>query len=184
MTLFVNACVRRKSRTERLARALLGTFDDKIEEVKLNELRFPQTDEGLLRERDRLISAGRFGAPMFVLARQFAKADTIVIAAPYWDLSFPAALKEYFEHINVIGVTFTYTEDGVPQGLCQAKKLYYVTTSGGTDVPDEFGYGYVKALCEKFYGIKDTTLIKAEGLDIVGNNAEEIIEEKIRQIKS
>ena len=61
---------------------------------------------------------------MFELARQFAAADQIVIAAPYWDLSFPAALKQYFEQINVLGITFAYTPEGVPKGLCRARKLY------------------------------------------------------------
>ena len=36
----------------------------------------------------------------------------IVIAAPYWDLSFPAVLKTYLEQINVLGVTFDYSDDG------------------------------------------------------------------------
>jgi len=38
---------------------------------------------------DALIAAGSFDDPMFALARQFAAADEVVIAAPLWDLSFP-----------------------------------------------------------------------------------------------
>ncbi len=45
-----------------------------------------------------------------------------------------------FEHINVVGMTFDYSADGVPIGLCKAKKLYYITTSGGDFAPDEYGY--------------------------------------------
>ena len=41
---------------------------------------------------------------MFDLAKQFAEADEVIIAAPFWDLSFPAALKQYFEQINVLGI--------------------------------------------------------------------------------
>ena len=41
---------------------------------------------------------------MFDLASQFQQADEIVIAAPYWDLSFPAILKLYLENIYVTGV--------------------------------------------------------------------------------
>ena len=112
---------------------------------------------------------------MFYLANQFAKADEIIIAAPFWDLSFPAALKQYFEQINVIGVTFRYTPEGVPKGLCRAKRLTYITTAGGEYVPDEYGFGYVKALAQNFYGIRDVNLIKATGLDIVGADVEKII---------
>ena len=115
-------------------------------------------------------------------ARQFAAADTIVIAAPHWDLSFPAALKQYVEQINVRGITFEYTPEGVPVGLCKARKLYYVTTAGGNFVPQDFGYGYIKALAESFYGIKDVELISATGLDIWGADAEAIVEDRIRQL--
>ena len=59
------------------------------------------------------------------------KADIIVIAAPYWDLSFPAQLKDYIERVNAVGVTFDYDQEGIPYGLCRAKKLVYITTAGG-----------------------------------------------------
>ena len=114
---------------------------------------------------------------MFGYARQFVQADTIVIAAPFWDLSFPAALKNYLEQINAIGITFRYTPEGVPQGMCRAKKLYYVTTAGGDFVPEGYGFGYVKALAQNFYGIQDVELIKAVGLDIDGAPVEKILRE-------
>ena len=124
MILFVNACVRGESRTRRLAEALLDRLGGEMEEVRLHEIDFPVVDEAFLTERDRLIAQEKWGHPMFELARQFAAADQIVIAAPYWDLSFPAALKQYFEQINVLGITFAYTPEGVPKGLCRARKLY------------------------------------------------------------
>lgn len=105
----------------------------------------------------------------------FANADTVVIAAPYYDLSFPAMLKQYFEQINVLGLTFTYSETGTPKGLCKAKDLYYVTTAGGPIISDEFGFGYVKALAKCFYGIENVYQIKAEGLDIIGADVEAIL---------
>ena len=123
-----------------------------------------------------------FDDDCFKLARQFAEADTIVIAAPYWDLSFPAALKQYIEKINVLGITFEYTAEGYPMGLCKADKLYYVMTAGGNYVPEEFGYGYIKALAENFYGIKEVKLIKATGLDIYGNDPEKIMAEAVNSI--
>jgi len=109
------------------------------------------------------------------MAHQFAEAGTIVIAAPYWDLSFPASLKQYLEIINVVGITFKYSKEGVPTGLCNAKKIYYVTTAGGNYVPDDFGYGYVKALANGYYGINEVKLIKANGLDIYGADVNEIL---------
>jgi len=177
MTLFINACVRKNSRTRRLADCLLKKLDEPFTEVRLDGIRFPVTDEDYLDTRDRLIAEEKFSDPAFSRARQFADADRIVIAAPYWDLSFPASLKQYFEHINVRGITFTYTPEGIPKGLCKAKDLYYVTTAGGNYVPEEYGFGYVKALAAGYYGITDVKLIQAAGLDIDGADVDRIMDE-------
>ena len=172
MILFVNACVREESRTKRLADNLLEKLGEPVEEVKLSEISFPVADEAF-----SLIKSGAYDDPLFSLARQFAGAEKIVIAAPYWDLSFPASLKQYIEQINVLGITFSYTAEGTPMGLCRAKELYYVMTAGGTFCPEEYGYGYIKALAENFYGIEKVSLIKAVGLDIVGADVEGILGE-------
>ena len=177
MILFVDACVRENSRTERLAKSLLNKLDGEVTTVKLKDVDFGVTDEAYLKKRDDLIAAGAFDHEMFDLARQFAQADTIVIAAPYWDLSFPAMLKQYIEVINVVGITFEYTPEGYPKGLCRADKLYYVATAGGNFLPEEFGFGYVKSLAENFYGIKDVRHIMAVGLDIYGADEEAIMKE-------
>ena len=182
MTLFINTCVREESRTKILSDALLSKLGD-YEELKLENIDFPKTDEAFLKKRDSLIASQSFDNPMFTLARQFAKADIIVIAAPYWDLSFPAVLKQYIEHINVLGITFEYTPEGFPKGLCKANKLYYVMTAGGTYVPEEYGFGYIKSLAENFYGIKDVELIKATGLDIYGTDEKAVLNDVIARIE-
>lgn len=174
--LYVNACVRKASRTRRLAERLLAALDTPCEEVCLERVTFPVVDEDYLDRRDRLISKGDLQDPMFALARQFSQAETIVIAAPYWDLSFPAMLKQYLEQINVVGITFKYSEEGVPIGLCRAKRLFYVTTAGGHYVPEAFGFGYVKALAQSYYGIPEVSKIEAVGLDIDGADAGAILE--------
>lgn len=173
--LFINACVREESRTKRLADLLLSKLGQPFEEVRPADIAFPVVDEAFLAMRDKLISRADFGHSAFNLARQFSEAETVVIAAPYWDLSFPSALKQYFEQINVVGITFRYTEEGVPESLCKAKQLYYVTTAGGPYAPDAFGFGYVEALARNFYGIRDIRQIKAVGLDIDGADVDGIM---------
>ena len=175
MTLYINCCVRKESRTNRLAKAVLQKLGEDFTELKLYEENLRPLDLEKLNRRTELIERGDFSDKMFDCAKQFANADTIVIAAPYWDLSFPAALKQYFEHINVLGITFRYTPEGTPVGLCRAKRLYYVTTAGGAFVPEEFGFGYVKALAQGFYGIDDVRLLQAVGLDIDGADPEAIL---------
>lgn len=175
MILFVNACVRKQSRTLVLAKKLLNSFDGEIKEVRLEEIEFPVVNEEFINHREALKNTGKYDDPMFALGRDFAEADRVVIAAPYYDLSFPAMLKQYFEQINVLGLTFTYSESGVPRGLCKAKSLYYVTTAGGPIFSDELGFGYVKALANTFYGIEEVYQLKAEGLDIIGADVEAIL---------
>ncbi len=176
MILHINACARKNSRTLLLSNRLLSALNGNVKEIKLYETSFPVTSEEFLTERDKLVARGEFSAPFFDLAKDFAAADVIVISAPYWDLSFPASLKQYLEQINVPHLTFAYDENGKAKGLCKAKILYYVTTAGGY-VNEVFGYGYVKALCETLYGIKETRLIKAEGLDIDGADVDGILSE-------
>ena len=184
MILFLNACVREDSRTKRLTDHLLAKLDDSVQEVRLSEIRFPRVDEDFLRHRDRCVAERDYSDEIFDYAKTFAQADTIIVAAPFWDLSFPSMLKQYFEQINVLGLTFVYSADGIPQGLCKAKTLYYVTTAGGPIYSEEYGYGYVKALAQTFYGIPETTLFKADGLDIYGADVEGILHEAENQIDS
>ena len=184
MILFIDACVRKDSRTRRLAKRVLSHLSDPVETVRLEEIGFPKTDEAFLRKRDACIAADDFRDPMFDLAKQFQRADTVVVAAPHWDLSFPAALKQYFEQINILGVTFQYTPQGEPQGLCRAKQLFYLTTAGGCFVPEEYGFGYVKALARSFYGIPEVQLFQAAGLDIEGADPERLLARTMEQIRA
>ena len=177
MILYINACCRTSSRTARLAERLISRLDDTVSEVRTGELRFPVMEESFLNRRDCAVAAQDFSDPLFALGKEFSAADTIVIAAPFWDLSFPASLKQYFEQINIPHVTFYYDDQGVPRGLCKAKKLYYVTTAGGPIFNAEYGYGYIRELAQSFYGIPDVRMIKAEGLDIIGADIEGILRE-------
>lgn len=177
--LFINACVRPNSRTLELANCVLEKLSGEVEEVKLYEEElFPLTLKEL-ELRDSSAKNKDFSHDAFRLAKQFALADTIVLAAPYWDLMFPAVVKNYFENITVNGLTFAYGENGIPYGLCKAKKLIYVATSGGPIVYN-FGFDYVNALAKCFYGITEVQFVSAQGLDVYGANVSKIIEETKR----
>ena len=174
--LFINACCRENSRTNELAQHLLDKLNGQVEAVNLYEENIKPVDAHLLSKRDNLLKNGKTDDEMFSLANQFAAADTIVIAAPYWDLMFPSVLKVYLENITVCGVTFRYSEKGIPQSLCKAEKLYYVTTAGGYIGENNFGFDYIKALAVGFFGISDVRFFSAEGLDIYGADAEMIMQ--------
>ena len=176
--LFINACVRPESRTAELSRHLLNRLDGEIIEVNLyKEGLLPLCNKGIEKRAMHDVSGEEFR-----YAKQFSKADIIVIGAPFWDLSFPAALKLYFENVTVSGITFEYSEKGYPVGKCKAKKLYYITTSGGYIGNNNFGFDYVKALAENFFGIEDISFYAAEGLDIFGADINKIMDEAKKKI--
>ena len=172
--LLINACVREHSRTLELAKHVLGLLGGEVSEVNLYETKLAPLDAKGMSERDAAFRAKDFSAPYFDLANRFATAKTIVVAAPYWDLMFPAVLKVYFETVTVNGLTFAYGKNGIPTGLCRAKRLIYVTTSGGPIIKN-FGYEYVSTLATSFYGIKDVRCISAQGLDIYGADVDAIL---------
>ena len=171
--LFINACVREDSRTLVLAKNIMKDMHGEVIELDLNSENIAPLNRELLAKRERLIGEGNTDDPMFRYAKQFAEAEEIVIAAPYWDLSFPAILKIYIEQITVSGITFKY-RNGCPLGLCKAKRLTYVTTSGGPIVED-FGYTYVKTIATAFYGIKETKAYRAMNLDVDMIDAKDVL---------
>ena len=180
--LFIDACVNRGiSRTEQLAQTLLkemnqnGEYEIETLNLEDEDLKLFTGKESALRES--LTRAGNFEGPLFSYAKQFAAADRIVVAAPYWDFSFPARMKCYLEQICVTGLTFTFSSKGIPGGLCHADSLHYVTTSGGSIGELNLGYEYLEKLCKVYYGINETVCYTAEGLDIEGNSVEEIMKE-------
>ena len=165
--LFINACVRPQSRTLELAKSQLEKTEGEIQRLDLYDTQLKPLDAQGITFREQASKEQDFSNEVFDLAKQFANADTIVIAAPYWDLMFPAVLRTYLETVCVSGLTFRYTQEGRPLGLCKAKKAYYVTTAGGFIGENNFGFMYVKALFQQLFGIEQVEFISKEGLDII-----------------
>jgi len=184
--LFVNACVNREtSRTNRLSRELINLLKEKadysVTELVLEEENIQALNSETLRKRMALSKNGEITDKIFKYAHQISDADCIVIAAPYWDLAFPAMLKNYIEATSVAGIAYRYSENGRPIGMCKADKVYYVTTCGGYIRDLNLGYDTVKALATLF-GIKDSQCITAEGLDARPNDVEAILKEAIEDL--
>ena len=175
--LFVNACVRKESRTLTLCRKYLEKYDScEIKEVELQTSGLLPFDEKMLEKRNEDIARGNLSGSRYSYAKDFADADMILIGAPFWDNSFPSYLKVYFEHICVNGLTFGYSPEGKPLSLCKAKELVYITTAGGYISKRGSCEAYIRDMCDMF-GIEKVRFIAAEGLDIIGNDPEKILEE-------
>ena len=55
-------------------------------------------------------------------------------------------------------------------------------TAGGPVYPANSGYAQIRELCGAFYGIPQTVLFSAEGLDLFGTDAEALVREAKKRI--
>ncbi len=166
--LYINCCIREEaSRSKELADCFLDAIKDRFEITELNlmkeNLSYMMGD--FFEERQVLLEKDDKQHPRFDYAHAFASYDKIVVAAPFWDLSFPALLKVYIENICVDGITFGCDETGM-FGLCKATKMVFLTSRGGffNDSPMEMGSLYMKTMCQ-FFGIDEYVCVAADGLD-------------------
>lgn len=180
--LFVNGCIsqrRESSRTKRLADAFLAAFqaahpDWAVETVSPETLlALKPFDVEMLNERDVLCVAGAFDGPVYALARQFQTAEAIVVAAPFWDLSYPAALRTYIEYISANGLLYHYEADGC-HGDCKAQWLVYLTSGGDVEREDSVGVIHWRQLAAMF-GIPQFDYVFAGGLDLDPERTEELL---------
>ena len=173
---FIDACVRQSdSRTLRIAEPIVAALSKRYEII-----RYDLPDMDIVPLNPRLFSErGAGDIPQWAMdaAKAIADADRIVIAAPFWDMSFPAVLKCFFEQTSLFDVTFTDTGKTC-QGLCKAPKVLYITTRGmdiSTGDPREQATPYLKAL-GALWNFGKLTTIAAQNMDY---SAPEVIESKI-----
>ena len=185
--LYIDSCIRGDiSRTKRIANAFLNKFRNNseyaIETITIDELAAAPLGRREYERRERLLAERNTDDKLFELPKQFAKADLIVVAAPFWDMGIPAKLKIYFENVSVSGLTFGF--DGAEfKGLCKANRMVYITTRG-MDIEDsdemEQASPYLIALC-KFFGIENFSMVSASSLDVKPDEVDERISFAVKQ---
>ena len=173
--IFIDACMRAGSRTKRIAERIIEELSGRycIETIRLGEAEYPVVDNRILEERNN----GTVPKAHAELAGRIAAADRIIIAAPFWDMSFPSALKVFFENMSLFGITFD-SNDKECYGLCKAEKVMYITTRGmdiSTGDPLEQATPYIRALSH-LWGWGELTVISAQNMDY---SSPEEIEERI-----
>lgn len=177
--LYVDCCIRREaSRTRLLAESFLGNLPQgwQVKKVTLMDEPLLPLMEGGFRQREELLKQGDFSHRRFDYAWQFQKADAILIAAPFYDLSIPALLKVYIENVSVDGITFLCDENGL-RGNCRATSMTFLTSRGGfyDNSPDEMGSRYMEAMC-RFFGTGVYRSIAADGVDMDPTKTPAILE--------
>ena len=173
--IFIDATMREGSRTRRIARPIIDELGKRyeIETIRLDGAGYPAVDSRILHDRDNGIVPEEYAD----MARSIAAADRIVIAAPFWDMSFPSELKVFIENMSLFHITFD-SDDTRCYGLCKCKKLLYITTRGmniRTGDPLEQATPYLRAL-SVLWGLGELYVISAENMDY---STGDVIEKKI-----
>ena len=176
--LYIDACIRDdESRTKRIAEPIVKALEKKydVQRFVLNDMDLEIVKRDLIRKRVN----GMIDATVLFWAETVRDADRIVIAAPFWDMSIPAALKNFIELCSILDVTFK-TNDKTCYGNCKAEKMLFITTRG-MDIPTgdvrEQATSYLKAL-SWLWGIGPMQVVSAQNMDYASVDA---IEEKIKE---
>ena len=172
----IDACMRDgESRTRRILEPLAAELGKRyeIETIVLDGDDYRAVGRKTLAERN----SGYVPEKIVEQAKKIAAAHRLVIAAPFWDMSFPAILKVFIENMSLFNITFrdngTYFE-----GLCRCEKVLYITTRGmnvRTGDPLDAATPYLKAL-GTLWGLGEVITIAAENMDY---STPEEVEEKI-----
>lgn len=174
--LYIDACIRGKySRTKRIAEPIVEKLKERydVETYVLNDMDLTIVKEELVTRRNN----GDIDGQVLKWAETVRDADRIVIAAPFWDMSIPAALKIFLELCSIFDVTFK-SNDKTCYGNCKAEKMLYITTRGmDIDTGNELeqATSYLKAL-SWLWGIGPLQTVSAQNMDYV---SEDEINEKI-----
>lgn len=138
--------------------------------------------EALTKEEERVLNAT-------IKAKDaFAKADTICLAFPMWNLSVPANLKTYIDYVYQAGFTFSYDENGQMIQLMKNKNIILLNARGGYYSAEanvlDMSVNYVRNVFGMIFGMNITDEVIIEGHNARPDKAEEIINDGLYKIRN
>lgn len=113
----------------------------------------------------------------------FLAADVVVVGAPMYNFGVPTQLKAWIDRIVVAGKTFRYSAAG-PEGLVGNKRVIIAASSGSVwaqNAPGEYVETYLKFVFN-FIGIRDVTVLRAEGLAVSPENRQKGLQSALEAI--
>ncbi len=176
--LFINSCFNYdRSRTLYLTKKIFEKFniDDRFdfEEVRLKDMHLLPLSEEKLKARFDYTNKHLFDMDMLTYSKKLLSADIVVIAAPFYDFSYPSILKLFIENVSMPNLMYNYTNDGF-EGHARGRKFIYITTRGA-NLPDSEDFGFLNLdRMFKLFGFKETQLIGFGGTDFYKEPLKEI----------
>lgn len=182
------------SHSTRLSQDLVGRLHARVNDAQhtLRDLSvnpLPALDETTLQAlftpaEERTAEQAARVALNDALIAEVQAADTIVIAAPMYNFTITAQLKNWIDAIARAGVTFRYTATG-PEGLLLGKKVFVITTRGGRyrDTPADGVTVHLRQVLG-FLGLTDVEFVYAEGLNLGPDAERQGLSEAAEQIEA
>lgn len=171
--LFIDCCIKGDlSNTRKIALPLIEKLKDKyhLDILTINDLPLEVIDKDYIMRREN----GYVPEHILKWANLIKECDRLVIAAPFWDMSFPSSLKLFIEHCSLFNVTFAVNESSC-YGLCQCEKVLYITTRGmdiKTNDPLDGATPYINAL-SKLWGLGEVEVLACSNMDYVSQDEKE-----------
>lgn len=122
------------------------------------------------------------------ILNQWKSADAVFIYMPLHNFNVVSKFKDYVDNIVIVNETFKCEEESLIGLDNSNKQITFVITSGGefdkhiqyTNL--DFAVQYVRGVFS-LLGIDKVKVIRVEGLDLVFNNKEKIVEKGITDLK-
>lgn len=175
--------------------------DYMVEELDLYNENIPEINHRIFKGRAELVSGNDYNTlsdedkkivdRINELCNQFLSADTYVIAAPMWSVSYPARLKSYLDCIIINSRLIKISEEDI-KGLLDDKKrnMVYIQSSAAV-YPKIFNSKFNHAIdyfrdVFKFLGVnkfdyilvegtEDSSVGKAKAIGNVQNNIKSVV---------
>ena len=122
------------------------------------------------------------------ILNQWKSADVVFIYMPLHNFNVVSKFKDYIDNIMIVNETFKCEVESLIGLDDSNKQITFVITSGGefdkhiqyTNL--DFAVQYVRGVFS-ILGIEKVKVIRVEGLDLVFNNKEKIVEKGISDLK-
>ena len=160
----IDSTIREESRTRSILNGVTKAFSNvTFKTYNLNNFSIDVTNAGNFSKKNT-------DSFFYNIAKEIASADGVIVAAPFWDMSYPALLKAFIEKISILDIMFA---DGPNEciGISRNKFMLYITTRGmniKTNSQFDGATKSLKSLCN-LWGIPSFSCISAYNLDYLSD---------------